>query len=426
MSRIDTGRMLITAGYRCEYCRTTLVDFGWQVDHIVPRSRGGQHAMNNIAVACARCNRNKGDQVEARDPVSGQFVNIFDPRRDRWERHFLYGYTDRELLGRTPTGRATAALLFRTTGQHSPRDLRWEWIREIDDEAIYYFLNHQRVRRLSNKFADLELGLERADLLDRPTAAKDMTVANFALELLRLETLFTRSRQEDVRAGIHAVDRLLKAPGMTPEGNGALFGMRSILHQQLATIRALQGRHAEARACQVEAAKSHLISCSRLEKLDLSNRLRLATLLRKHDSAEESIYGPGDIRIAEQEAKEGQLRSVLYLADAELCRKSRGQSQEKVASIIDEMVQVCGYGQDFDYARGILLRRRWWAMKLLAGEKCDLDLLGTDISFWQSVNMHNEVRELTFSLQRLRPQVPNLRRSQIGEMLEVIRLRTQN
>lgn len=58
--------------------------------------------------ACVLCNRYKGSDVAAIDPL-GQVVRLFDPRRDRWEEHFkVEGSTIQPL---TEIGEATARLL---------------------------------------------------------------------------------------------------------------------------------------------------------------------------------------------------------------------------------------------------------------------------------------------------------------------------
>lgn len=44
-------------GNRCTYCGTAEGSF--DVDHIIPRSRGGSNAVDNLCVACVRCNRRK-------------------------------------------------------------------------------------------------------------------------------------------------------------------------------------------------------------------------------------------------------------------------------------------------------------------------------------------------------------------------------
>jgi 5-methylcytosine-specific restriction endonuclease McrA len=46
-------------GGRCAYCRGPAET----IDHVMPRSRGGPHAWDNVVAACARCNHSKGDKT---------------------------------------------------------------------------------------------------------------------------------------------------------------------------------------------------------------------------------------------------------------------------------------------------------------------------------------------------------------------------
>ncbi|MBN1170758.1 MAG: HNH endonuclease [Micromonosporaceae bacterium] len=48
-------------GWRCAYCRGPAET----IDHVVPRSRGGRHAWENVVAACAKCNHTKGDRTLA-------------------------------------------------------------------------------------------------------------------------------------------------------------------------------------------------------------------------------------------------------------------------------------------------------------------------------------------------------------------------
>jgi 5-methylcytosine-specific restriction endonuclease McrA len=48
-------------GWRCAYCRGSAET----IDHVMPRSRGGRHAWDNVVAACARCNHSKGDRTPA-------------------------------------------------------------------------------------------------------------------------------------------------------------------------------------------------------------------------------------------------------------------------------------------------------------------------------------------------------------------------
>ena len=47
-------------GWTCQYCgsRSNLT-----VDHVIPRSKGGESSWENIVASCAPCNRRKGDRT---------------------------------------------------------------------------------------------------------------------------------------------------------------------------------------------------------------------------------------------------------------------------------------------------------------------------------------------------------------------------
>ncbi len=45
--------------FRCQYCHGAAES----IDHVVPRSRGGQHSWDNVVACCRRCNARKGDRL---------------------------------------------------------------------------------------------------------------------------------------------------------------------------------------------------------------------------------------------------------------------------------------------------------------------------------------------------------------------------
>jgi hypothetical protein len=97
----------------CEYCHTSE---RWQyvrftIDHVIPLSRGGSDNPDNLALACFHCNRRKADKLTALDPVSGEEVPLFNPRRDAWGKHFIWSSDGLFIIGLTPTGRATVEAL---------------------------------------------------------------------------------------------------------------------------------------------------------------------------------------------------------------------------------------------------------------------------------------------------------------------------
>ena len=46
-------------GHRCQYCGGTAEN----IDHVIPRSRGGSHTWENVVAACRPCNTRKEDRL---------------------------------------------------------------------------------------------------------------------------------------------------------------------------------------------------------------------------------------------------------------------------------------------------------------------------------------------------------------------------
>lgn len=46
-------------GHRCQYCDGPADS----IDHVIPRSRGGQHTWDNVVACCRRCNVRKGNHL---------------------------------------------------------------------------------------------------------------------------------------------------------------------------------------------------------------------------------------------------------------------------------------------------------------------------------------------------------------------------
>jgi hypothetical protein len=392
--------LLRRADYRCEYCRLPLLGNSWQVDHIIPKSLGGTDDFNNLAVACFRCNNNKRNQFRIRDPVTGLEVPLFNPRKEHWEHHFIEDKG--RIIGKTPIGRATATLLFRMTPHRIAPDLRWEPILQISDENLYCFLNDQRARRLSNRFDSLEKAITTPNIIDK-VSPLDKRMTRLALDLLWLELLYTRSQVKDVSLGIQSIEQILKHPSLTAETKYEFYNIRSILFQQLATIFALKGNYSKATQLQNFASKAYSTALSYVIKPSLFHRLRYKTLHSKYNPVTEQLFTKEDFKIASEEARTGYLRSLFYIVDSLLCAPRHTRKLENILRVTEESLQVCGYGQDFNIATGISLRRRWWILRLLTGAECDLTLFSRDIDYWRSANMHNEIRSMALSLKRIEP-----------------------
>jgi len=120
---------------RCEYCQCS-ADFATEtfaVEHITPRSLGGDNTLENLAWSCMGCNSYKAAKIKAIDPLTDELTPIFNPRQQNWYEHFAWSQDASEMIGQTPTGRASIRtlrlnrrglvnlrLLLTPTGKHPP------------------------------------------------------------------------------------------------------------------------------------------------------------------------------------------------------------------------------------------------------------------------------------------------------------------
>ena len=66
--------------WRCQYCGERKATAELTFDHVIPRSRGGKTAWENIVIACRACNANKG----ARTPAEAAMRLRARPSRPSW------------------------------------------------------------------------------------------------------------------------------------------------------------------------------------------------------------------------------------------------------------------------------------------------------------------------------------------------------
>jgi hypothetical protein len=63
----------------CEYCRSPRAFDPWafHTDHIIAAQHGGEPKFNNLALACSRCNRNKGPNIAGLDIITREITRLY-------------------------------------------------------------------------------------------------------------------------------------------------------------------------------------------------------------------------------------------------------------------------------------------------------------------------------------------------------------
>ncbi len=97
----------------CAYCRTaeSLTVTTFEFEHIVPLSKGGRTIFENLCLSCPSCNRYKATRQIATDPITQEEVGLFHPQKQVWSSHFEWNGEAIEIIGLSPTGRATVVVL---------------------------------------------------------------------------------------------------------------------------------------------------------------------------------------------------------------------------------------------------------------------------------------------------------------------------
>ncbi|MBK8490432.1 MAG: HNH endonuclease [Saprospirales bacterium] len=94
---------------RCEYCMS-LRKFSPQpfiIEHIIPISKGGSDASENLALSCGGCNGPTNIKRRKRWIPLLATKLLFQPRNYDWATHFEWDAEYLQIIGLTPTGRAT-------------------------------------------------------------------------------------------------------------------------------------------------------------------------------------------------------------------------------------------------------------------------------------------------------------------------------
>src|SRR5216117_1543925 len=94
--KISRRALFARDGWRCVYCGTA--GGRLTLDHVIPRSRGGDSTWENVVTSCAPCNLRKGNRlphevkmqphIRPRPPAPVLFIRLATPKiPDRWEQY---------------------------------------------------------------------------------------------------------------------------------------------------------------------------------------------------------------------------------------------------------------------------------------------------------------------------------------------------
>ena len=78
--RLTRRNLMLRDQHQCQYCARRPGVRDLNIDHIVPRSRGGKDSWENLVVSCRQCNLKKG----RRTPDEAGMNLLQQPKKPRW------------------------------------------------------------------------------------------------------------------------------------------------------------------------------------------------------------------------------------------------------------------------------------------------------------------------------------------------------
>ena len=90
--RLTRETLLERDGYRCQYCNRKFPPSELNMDHVIPRHRGGNTSWENLVASCLSCNGRKGNRL----PHEAGMRLMARPQRPKPRPIFTQIRTDRE------------------------------------------------------------------------------------------------------------------------------------------------------------------------------------------------------------------------------------------------------------------------------------------------------------------------------------------
>lgn len=100
---LSRKNILMRDRYTCQYCLRTLPSSELTLDHVVPRSQGGETTWENLVACCHACNNAKGNRTPEqagmklhRQPrpftlhTSRHLMRLLGKSEDQWRKYLFY------------------------------------------------------------------------------------------------------------------------------------------------------------------------------------------------------------------------------------------------------------------------------------------------------------------------------------------------
>jgi 5-methylcytosine-specific restriction endonuclease McrA len=100
---LSRKNILMRDRYTCQYCHKTLPSGELTLDHVIPRSRAGESAWENLVACCHLCNNRKGNRTPeeagmklARAPrpfslhTSRHLMRLLGKSDEQWRKYLFY------------------------------------------------------------------------------------------------------------------------------------------------------------------------------------------------------------------------------------------------------------------------------------------------------------------------------------------------
>lgn len=100
---LSRKNILMRDRFTCQYCQRTLPSGDLTLDHVVPRSRSGESAWENLVACCHDCNNRKGSRTPeeagmrlARQPrpfslhTSRHLMRLLGKSDEQWKKYLFY------------------------------------------------------------------------------------------------------------------------------------------------------------------------------------------------------------------------------------------------------------------------------------------------------------------------------------------------